>query len=227
MFGSDWLGNLFMVVFLFGLLFTAASLLLGFVGGGHIDGHAAGHGGVQVDTNGNAAHAGGHGNGQGEAANEGPGIFNMPTIMATLTWFGGVGYLLRHNLAWDGYISSALAVASGLIGGAIMFVLLARVLWPMMSKPLASADFRLPGTPARVVSSIRSGGVGEILYMKGGTRFTAGAKSADEEAIPKGTEVVIVDYARGLATVQSIGKLLDESQDLEVAGTSTSTTETR
>ena len=219
MFGSDWLANLFMVVFLFGLLFTAASLVLGFVGGVDLGGHAGGHD-VHIDVGGHQADA--HvGHAHSDGGHDGPSVLNMPTIMAALTWFGGIGYLLRANLGMNGFFAGGLAAVSGLIGGGIMFVLLARVLWPMMSKPLAAADFKLPGTPARVVSSIRSGGVGEIVYEKGGTRFTAGAKSADEGAIAKGTEVVIVDYARGLATVQSIDKLLDESQDLEVAATGT------
>jgi hypothetical protein len=103
-----------------------------------------------------------------------------------------------------------------------MFVLLARVLWPMMSKPLSSADYKLPGTAARVVSPIRAGGVGEIVYVKNGSRFTAGAKSADEQAIAKGAEVVIISYEKGLAQVQEIDKLLGRSREVEeVAGSAT------
>ena len=138
----------------------------------------------------------------------GPSVLNMPTIMASLTWFGGVGYLLRETLDANGYIAAIIAVLSGLLGGAIMFTLLARVLWPMMSKPLDRADFRLPGTPARVVSSIREGGVGEIVYSKNGNRFTAGARSVDGSAIARGAEVVIVSYERGLAYVQDVEALL-------------------
>lgn len=218
MFGSDWLANLFMGVFLFGLLFTAASLVLGFVGGADLGGEG-GHdvnfdvGGHHVDVN--VSPADGHAH--ADAGHVGPGVLNMPTFMAALTWFGGVGYLLRHSLGFNGYVAAGLAVASGLVGGGIMFVLLARVLWPMMSRPLSSADYRLPGTAARVVSSIRAGGVGEIVYVKNGSRFTAGAKSADDAAIQKGAEVVIISYEKGLATVQEIDKLLDQSREIEGA----------
>lgn len=93
-----------------------------------------------------------------------------------------------------------------------MFWLLARVLWPMVTPPLDSKDFSLPGTPARVVSSIRAGGVGEIVYTKGGTRFTAGAKGVDENPIPKGAEVVILNYERGLAYVRGVDDLLAGSE---------------
>lgn len=222
MFGPDWLANLFMGVFLFGLLFTAASLVLGFVGGADFGG-AGGHdvnfdvGGHHVDVS--IGHTDAHAGAHTDAGHDGPGFLNMPTIMAAITWFGGVGYLLRHTLGLNGYIAAGLAVASGLVGGGIMFVLLARVLWPMMSKPLSTADYKLPGTPARVVSSIRAGGVGEIVYMKQGSRFTAGAKSADDDAIAKGAEVVILSYQKGLATVQDVSKLLDQSRDVEEVAT--------
>lgn len=220
MFGSDWLANLFMGVFLFGLLFTAASLLLGYVGGADVGGShgvnldVAGH---HVDLHVSPLDAHGHAD-----TTSGPSVLNMPTIMAAFTWFGGVGYLLRNSLGLNGYVAGGLALVSGFIGGAIMFVLLARVLWPMMSKPLSSADYKLPGTAAKVVSPIRAGGVGEIVYVKNGSRFTAGAKSADDQAIAKGAEVVIISYEKGLAQVQEIDKLLGRTQKTkEVAASAT------
>jgi membrane protein implicated in regulation of membrane protease activity len=217
MFGSDWLANLFLGVFFFGLIFTAVSLLLGFshiggLDGGHAVGHAghAGGHGLNLDVAGHHVHVDTHDlHTHAELPDhDGPGFFNMPTIMAFLTWFGGVGYILRNSWALNGAFVVVLAALSGLVGGAIMFFLLARWLWPMMSKPLSSADYSLPGTPARVVSPIRAGGVGEIVYVKNGTRFTAGARSADENPIERGAEVVILDYSKGLASVQDVHKML-------------------
>ncbi len=213
MFGPDGLSNFFLFLFLFGLIFTVVSLLLGLAHAGdvhvphahlpHVEVH-----GHHVDL------GGGHGHGHAEAhhggADDGPGILNMPTVMAFITWFGGVGYLLRQNLSLDAYLSVPLALISGLVGGGIMFMLLARVLWPMVTPPLDSKDFSLPGTPARVVSSIRSSGVGEIVYTKGGARFTAGARAVDDSPIPKGAEVVILSYEKGLAYVQGVDNLLSE-----------------
>lgn len=236
MFGPDWLANLFLFVFLFGLIFTIVSLVLGFVGadgssGPHVDsGGSAGHLGDLGDIGGHAihidlpgahditiqvgsdsTHAGGH-----DGGTAGPGILNMPTIMAFITWFGGVGFILRQSLGLSGYIAIPLAVISGITGGAVMFFLLARVLWPMMSKPLSKEEFQLPGTVGRVVSSIRSGGVGEIIYSKRGVRFTAGAKSEDGEAIPKGADVVIIRYERGLAYVLDVADLRAKVSDSEL-----------
>src|SRR5207237_4681413 len=115
------------------------------------------------------------------------------------------------NLGLSGFISVPAAFVSGLAGAGIMFVMLARLLWPMMSKPLNRADYYLPGTPARVVSPIRAGGVGEIVYTKSGTRFTAGARSVDEQPIARGTEVVILRYERGLAYIRPVADMLAES----------------
>ena len=199
MFGPDWLANLFLGMFLFGLIFTVASLLLGFAQSGDIHmPHIGGYGGGHIDS--------GHGQ-HGDGA-DGPGVLNMPTIMAFITWLGGVGYLLRGSLGLHAFLVVPLAVVSGVIGGGIMFGLLAKVLWPMMSKPLRDADYTLPGTPARVVSAIREGGVGEIVYTKAGSRFTAGARSENGQPIARGTEVVILQYERGMAQVRSVDDLL-------------------
>jgi hypothetical protein len=218
MFGPDWLSNFFLFIFLFGLLFTIASLLLGFIGGLdglHIGGHDAsadiemgGHDGAGHDgpAHDGAAHDGGH---------VGPSVLNMPTIMSFLTWFGGAGYLFRQSLGVGAFLAIPLALITGVVGGGIMFGLLARVLYPMMSKPMSSADYSKPGTPARVVSSIREGGVGEIVYTKRGSRFTSGARSMDASAIAKGAEVVIIKYERGIAYVQDVNKLLEGAGSVE------------
>jgi hypothetical protein len=215
MFGTDLLSNIFLGMFLFGLIFTIVSLVLGFVHAGDIHIPHLGHADV-----GHAGHVGpdihaGHGNGL-----DGPSVLNMPTIMAFITWLGGIGYLLRASLGLSALIVLPVAIVSGLVGGTIMFFLLARVLWPMMSKPLDSADYRLPGTPARVVSSIREGGVGEVVYTKSGSRFTAGARAADGRPIAKGEEVIIISRERGLAVVRSVQDLLEE-RERELEGEST------
>jgi membrane protein implicated in regulation of membrane protease activity len=224
--GSDWLANLFLYTFVFGLIFTVVSLLLGgvhigsFGGGhghvGHFGGLGHGHGHVHIggghDGIGHKAdiHVGGNHSGNGDTSStDGIGVLNMPTIMAFLTWFGGAGYIFSRTLGFSNLILVPMALASGLFGGTIMFILLSRLLWPMMSKPMNRADFALPGTPARVVSPIRAGGVGEIVYSKAGSRFTAGARNVDEQPIAQGTEVVIIKYEHGIAYVQPVESLLN------------------
>jgi hypothetical protein len=204
---ADWLANIFLFTFLFGLVFTVVSL---FLGAGHMGGLDAGHdGGLDLghDAGVDAGHAEvGHADSGGHT---GPSVLNLPTIMAFLTWFGGAGYIFTRTLGVGALLSVPMAVISGIVGGAIMFVLLTRLLWPMMSKPMSRSEYSLPGTPARVVSSIRAEGVGEIVYTKAGSRFTAGAKAADGQPVPKGAEVVIIKYERGLAYVQPVDALLN------------------
>jgi hypothetical protein len=58
------------------------------------------------------------------------------------------------------------------------------------------------GVLGRVTSSIRAGGTGEIVYSQEGTRRVAGARSEQGAAIPKGAEVLVMRYEKGIAYVQ-------------------------
>src|SRR5690349_7836653 len=135
-FGSDWLANLYMGCFLFGLIFTSLSLFLtlGHFGGDASTGHGPGH---LIHGAGHAAHgphAGTHGahtadaHGHTHAATsdqlEGLSPINLPTLLAFLTWFGGAGYILHVTFGLSGVFATVLALFSGLIGGAIVFLVL-------------------------------------------------------------------------------------------------------
>ena len=228
-FGSDWLANLYMGCFLFGLIFTSVSLFLNF---GHLGGDAgggdAGHGSGHVLGAGHDAH-GPHIGGHGDVGHGGHGVdthadghfssaehieglspLNLPTLLAFITWFGGAGYIFRVTLGWNGIVSGVLALASGMLGGAIMFLILSYLLSRGQTPPMRRADYYLPGTHARVISSIAAGtGTGEIVFMKGGGRRVEGARSESGEAIPRGTEVTIKRYENGLAYVQPIVTITD------------------
>jgi hypothetical protein len=99
-------------------------------------------------------------------------------------------------------VSAILAVVSGFVGGALIFAFFSRVLWAGQTKPMSRADFYLPGTPARVISSIGPGGTGEIVFHKAGNRRVEGARSLDGSPIPRDTVVIIRRYDRGLAYVE-------------------------
>ena len=64
------------------------------------------------------------------------------------------------------------------------------------------------GVIARVTSSIRAEGVGEIVYEQHGMRQVASARSATATAIPRSTEVVILRVERGVAIVEPFEDLL-------------------
>jgi len=224
LFGSDWLANLYLGCFLFGLIFTVVSLFLsaGHFGGADVHGHgggihaahghdihlggshdAPGHGHIHTDVHIEGSHA-------DDGAQHGFGWLNMPTILAFLTWFGGAGYLLHSSAGLPGVVSAAGAGGAGFIGATIIFLLLAKVLWPGQGRPLSRMDYQLRGTRARVASRISAnGGTGEIVYVKGGVRSTLGARSDNGAAIEQGTEVVVMHYERGIAYVASVDAILN------------------
>ncbi len=223
----DALAGFYLFCFGVGFLFVFVSLFLGMShdtlhlpGMPHMD---AGHGGMgdtgqlhvgldhagaQLDGHLGGAHAGDDSGAEGTggspaAAHHTVGVspINLSTIMAFLTWFGGAGYILRVYSGMLGLVSLVAACLAGLAGGAIIFFFLARVLYPGQ-RFMDPADYRLEGTVAQVTVSIRPDVAGEIVYCKGGSRRSDGARSVDGRAIEHGTEVVIVRYDKGIAYVE-------------------------
>jgi hypothetical protein len=93
------------------------------------------------------------------------------------------------------------AITSGLVGGGIVFLFLSKVL-TSEDECLDPADYEMVGVLGRTSISIREGGTGEIIYSQAGTRRTCGARSEEGTAIPKGVEVVVTRYDKGIAYVR-------------------------
>ena len=186
--------TLYFVSFLIGL-----GLSVVWVVGGldhlHVFGHAIGH----------AHHGGGHHGGHGHH-HHGPrrgAVMNAAAMTAFLAWFGGAGAVLHQVTAWgEGGIALA-AIAAGLLGGdgvtRFLRALTAR------EKPLEATT--LIGVIARVTSPIREGGTGEIVFVINGTRKVSAARSEENKAVDKGSEVVIVRFDRGIAYVDTWDEL--------------------
>lgn len=202
----------YLTCFVVGIVFVGLSLFLGLGhdamdGGGHLD---AGHSGAGFDHAGNLeAGTNGHvgpadmpgGVGAHQASAHGMSPFNLSTIMAFVTWFGGAGYILRAYAGIPGTIAVAGATLAGLAGGALVFYFLVKVLLPGQ-RILDPRDYQMVGTVARVTMPIGPDITGEIVYSKGGSRRSDGARSADGSDISHGTEVVIVRYEKGIAYVE-------------------------
>lgn len=105
----------------------------------------------------------------------------------------------------------ALSFVAGLIGAAVVFWFIAKVLLAH-EQELDPADYDRVGVLGRVTSSIRQGGTGEIVFSQGGTRQTCGARSESGEALPKGTEIVVTRYEHGIAYVQRWDELSGEQK---------------
>jgi hypothetical protein len=129
------------------------------------------------------------------------GPVNFATIMAFLAWFGGAGYLLTSQFGWLALPSLVAATLVGIIGAAIVFWIMVRVLWSP-HEIMQAADYCMIGVLGRLSHAIRSGGTGELLYSLGGVRHSCSARSADGTPIDKGEEVVVTAYERGVAHVR-------------------------
>jgi membrane protein implicated in regulation of membrane protease activity len=204
--------NFYLVCFLVGFLLSLLSLLLGSLhinfhlshvgghgfhfhlgdGAGHVAAHAAGH---AVHGVGHAVH--GPGQPPPEAALS---PLNFGTIAAFLAWFGGSGYLLTRYSGFWSLVGLTIAVLFGIVGAALVFAFLAKL--AAREENLDPGDYNMVGVLGRISSGIRAGGTGEIIYSQEGTRRTAGARSDDGREMPKGTEVVVTRYEKGLAYVR-------------------------
>lgn len=131
----------------------------------------------------------------------GVGPINFATLTAFVAWFGGAGYLLTTQFRWLTVPALVAAVPIGLAGAAIVFFLMAKVLWSPHEN-MMTADYEMVGVLGRLTQPIREGGIGELVYTQGGTRKSCGARSADGAAIEKGSEVVVTGYERGIASVK-------------------------
>jgi len=187
--------DFYLISFLLGFGLSLVALLAGSVELHlpHLDVHHGVH--LHLDAH---THGGG---GAGELP-----WFNFGTIAAFLAWFGGTGYLLQNYFGWVFVAVLGLATVSGLGGAAIVFLFLARVL---MSKEAAldPADYDMVGVLGKLSIPIRENGTGELIYSQEGVRRVTGARSDDGKAIPKGAEVVVTRYEKGIAYVSPFDEL--------------------
>jgi len=176
---------------------------------GPVAGQGAAHGPAAAQ-----AHGGSH-----AARGASVSAFNPPSIAAFLAWFGGTGYLLnRFSAMWVG-IALLLAVTAGLVGGAIIFFFLTKVLMSDQEF-LDPADFEMVGVLGKLSVPIREGGTGELIYSQMGTRRVCGARSDDGSALAKGAEVVVTRYEKGIAYVQLWSELSGELDEASATGKS-------
>jgi membrane protein implicated in regulation of membrane protease activity len=139
-------------------------------------------------------------------------LFNFATVTAFLAWFGGTGYLLTRHSGLLVTVIVLLAIAAGICGSAIVFWFIVKFLLTH-DHALDPADYDRVGVLGRVISTIREGGTGEIVFSQEGTRQTCGARSDDGEALARGTEVIVTRYEHGLAYVRRWEELADNRKE--------------
>lgn len=164
---------IYLVCFGVGLVFAILSALLADVfGGGHE--HEIGSGG-HVE------------------AGDMPGFspLSPTTIASFITAFGGFGMIFsRIEATRNPWISAPLAALGGFAVAAGVFWLFGQI----FSRTQSSSESRvgtLLGHAANVITPIPAGGVGEIAYVHGGSRYTAPAREESGKGVTAGTEVKI------------------------------------
>ena len=128
-------------------------------------------------------------------------FFNFGTLAAFLVWFGGSGYLLTRYSTLVVSLVMLLAVIVGIVGANIIFWFVVKLLM-QHDRELDPADYERVGVLGRIISPIRQGGTGEMIFSQEGTRHTCGARSEGGEALAKDTEVIITRYEKGIAYVR-------------------------
>ena len=135
------------------------------------------------------------------AHGQGVSFFNVGTMAIFLAWFGGTGYLLEHYYHVWFPVVLAISIFTGLGGGALVFWFLAKFLVGH-EKPLDPADYDMIGVLGKLSVPIRSNGTGELIYSQQGTRRVTGARAEDGAAMPKGCEVIVTRFDKGIAYVR-------------------------
>ena len=186
--------TVFLGCFLFGVVFTGLTTLLGAASSAVHVGHFLGHG-----WHGPNVHHG-HGHGYGNGHDQPLFLFGVSSLVAFLTWFGAAGYVLTRWFDWPLLATLVLGIGAGLVAA----VLVARFLALLRAgeRVMDPRDYRLVGTVARVTIGIPGDGVGEIVFTKAGARRSEAARGLNGAPIPRDTEVVVTGYERGVATVQ-------------------------
>ncbi|MBN9387240.1 MAG: NfeD family protein [Chloroflexi bacterium] len=218
----EWLSSVYLGCFIFGLVFTIISFLiggLGHLGNIHLGGDA-GH--VDLGHAGHVGHVGhvghlhevGHADAESSHSHDSDGglpFFNLTALIVFLTWFGGVGFILTA-LQFEPLMALPLAVVGGLVAYFGILLFLSKVLFASQTPIMSEADYKLNGMVGRVSSVIQAGGVGEVIFNQaGGRRFTA-ARSADGKRIERDTEVVFLGVENGIALVSDLDEMLKEPE---------------
>jgi len=162
-----------------GFVFTLFSALFGhiFGHGGH-DGHVDGSGG-HVEA--------------GADASDMPGVsaFSPAVIASFVTAFGGLGVIFSQIPATRTvWISAPLAI----LGGFLIALGVLSLLRTLFNKTQSSSESKvgsLVGQVATILTPIPENGVGEIVYVQAGTRYTAPARAENGLPIIAGRSVKI------------------------------------
>jgi membrane protein implicated in regulation of membrane protease activity len=202
--------ELYLICFGVGTLWSVVSL---FLGGMHSS-HGA-HGHIHV---GHGPQSHGHA-GPSSGWASWLGILLAPGAIAVfLAWFGGIGYILTRHSALGRWLDLAIALLVGAVGA---FLLGSFLRWLQSHEsPLEAADTEMVGMLGRVSCTIRAKGVGEMIFVRDGSRRAIPTRSEDGNEITRDEEVVVTRYEKGIAFVRTWAAMTQSDADSEQPGNS-------
>jgi hypothetical protein len=97
----------------------------------------------------------------------------------------------------------AFAVMAGGVAGLFAALVIGLFLAKIQAgdRELNPADFLMEGTVAKVSVTIPAGGVGEIIFTMADRRRSEAARGENGQPIARETEVAVISYDKGIATV--------------------------
>jgi hypothetical protein len=209
--------SFYLICFVVGLLLSVLSLLGGM---GHIGWHIHVPHAPHIPTHVHIPHGVPHAGHAPQGATASGTASTVPwwnafSIMVFLCWFGAAGYLLTRYGGFVVGIVLVLASICGVVGGAIVFLFLTRVMLPH-ERELTAEETEVAGVVGRVSAPIRAEGIGEIVYEQLGARKFAPARSEDGTPFQKQEEVFVVRYEKGIAWVRRWEDVLENSDQSSV-----------
>ena len=224
---TDPLSLLFIGCFLFGLLFMVITALMGSMAHGHGIGHATGH---HIGHAG-SPHVGGHAHGTQVATQSaargvrvsGTGgttdnnfslfaFLNPTSIVLFLLGFGFFGYVFHNNTALTLPFTLLLAVVGGLIIAALLLLMINHLFGNIEGDAVQDISDRT-GLLGKVSITIQENSIGEIIYVSpGGMRKSIPARSVDGRRLERDQEVVVINYQRGVAEVDTWDHFINQEE---------------
>lgn len=137
-----------------------------------------------------------------DAAAEPSPVFNLQVAAALVVAFGVSGYLLTRFTALGALPRTAIAGLLAAVSAAAAVLLIARWAIPGAREEAVDERYLLQGHPAQVTRAISPDGTGEIAYVADGRRYAVAARSLDDDALARDTEVAIERVEDGVAYVE-------------------------
>jgi hypothetical protein len=132
--------------------------------------------------------------------------------MFFLLGFGFFGYLFHNTGHLMSFLTLLLAGISGVIIAALLLVLLSRLFGNSEGATVQDVSDRT-GLLGKVSITIPEHDLGEIIYVSpGGMRKSIAARSIDGRRLERDQEVVVINYARGVAEVDTWDHLINEEE---------------